>query len=76
MSEQALAIIDECRMRLQEIGIEDVLIAVGSDTGIAFSFKGATKSVAFLAMSAWMEILMESIGNSTTDSGPINFGGE
>ena len=74
MSEQALAIIDECRQRLQEIGVEDVLIACGSDNGVAFSFKGATKSVAYLAMSAWMEIMMESVANSTIDSGPINLG--
>ncbi len=47
-NEEAMAIIDECRARLSEVGIEDVLIAVGAGNGTAFSFKGASKSLAYL----------------------------
>ena len=38
-NEKAMAIIDECRERLTEIGVEDVLIAVGAGNGTAFSFR-------------------------------------
>ena len=39
-NEVAMSIIDECRARLAEVGIEDVLIAVGAGNGTAFSFRG------------------------------------
>ena len=69
-NDAAMAVIDDCRMRLQELGVDDVLIACGSDnTGIAYSFKGGTKSLAYLAMSAWLEIMMDAVSNSVIDSG-------
>jgi len=70
-NEAAMAIIDSARMQLQEIGVEDVLIAIGGDGGVAFSFGGNTKSLAYLAMSSWLEIMMGSVANSYTDSGPV-----
>lgn len=73
-NEAAMAIIDECRMRLQAEGIEDVLIEMGGDGGVAFSFSGASKSLAYLAMTAWLEVMMSSMANAHVDSGPL--GGE
>ena len=67
-NEQAMAIIDSCRMQLQELGINDVLIAIGGDGGVAFSFSGATKTLAYLSMSSWLEIMMESVANSHVGS--------
>lgn len=69
-NEQAMAIIDDCRAQLAEAGVEDVLIAIGSEGGVAFSFGGGTKSLAYLSMSAWLEIMMSSIANTYTDSKP------
>jgi hypothetical protein len=68
-NEQAMAIIDDCRARLQEAGVEDVLIAMGGEGGIAFSFSGNTKTLAYLAMSAWLEVMMTSMDNTYVDSG-------
>jgi hypothetical protein len=68
-NEQAMAIIDDCRARLQEAGVEDVLIALGGEGGIAFSFSGNTKTLAYLAMSAWLEVMMTSMDNTYVDSG-------
>lgn len=67
--EQAMAIIDECRARLTEVGVEDVLIAVSTGNGTAFSFKGASKSLAYLSMAAWMEIMLNSMANDPIDVG-------
>ena len=67
-NEQAMAIIDSCRMQLQDLGLDDVLIAIGGEGGVAFSFSGATKNLAYLAMSSWLEIMMESVANSHVDS--------
>lgn len=64
-----MAIIDDCRARLQEAGVEDVLIAMGGEGGIAFSFSGNTKTLAYLAMSAWLEVMMTSMDNTYVDSG-------
>lgn len=64
-----MAIIDDCRARLQEAGVEDVLIALGGEGGIAFSFSGNTKTLAYLAMSAWLEVMMTSMDNTYVDSG-------
>ena len=68
-NEKAMAIIDECRERLTEIGVEDVLIAVGAGNGTAFSFRGASKSLAYLSMAAWMEIMLNSMANNQIDTG-------
>ena len=68
-SETAMAIIDECRARLSEAGIDDVLIAVGAGNGTAFSFKGSSRSLAYLAMAAWMEIMLNSMANNPIDTG-------
>ena len=68
-NEKAMAIIDECRERLTEIGVEDVLIAVGAGNGTAFSFRGASKSLAYLSMAAWMEIMLNSMANKPIDTG-------
>ncbi|MBK37944.1 MAG: hypothetical protein CMB45_03025 [Euryarchaeota archaeon] len=68
-NEKAMAIIDECRERLTEIGVEDVLIAVGAGNGTAFSFRGASKSLAYLSMAAWMEIMLNSMANNPIDTG-------
>lgn len=68
-NEVAMSIIDECRARLSEVGIEDVLIAVGAGNGTAFSFKGASKSLAYLSMAAWMEIMLNSMANNPIDTG-------
>ena len=71
-NEKAMAIIDDCRARLQEEGIEDVLIALGGEGGVAFSFSGATKTLAYLAMSAWLEVMMSSMTNQYVESGPLS----
>ena len=68
-NEKAMAIIYECRERLTEIGVEDVLIAVGAGNGTAFSFRGASKSLAYLSMAAWMEIMLNSMANNPIDTG-------
>ena len=44
-NERAMAIIDDCRARLQEEGMEDVLIALGGEGGVAFSFSGSSKTL-------------------------------
>jgi hypothetical protein len=46
-----------------------VLIAVGAGNGTAFSFKGASKSLAYLSMAAWMEIMLNSMANNPIDAG-------
>tara|TARA_B100000035_G_scaffold185608_1_gene158351 strand:+ start:12594 stop:12824 length:231 start_codon:yes stop_codon:yes gene_type:complete len=71
-NERAMAIIDDCRARLQEEGIEDVLIALGGEGGVAFSFSGATKTLAYLSMSAWLEVMMSSMANQHLDSGALS----
>ena len=68
-SEVAMSMIDECRARLAEVGVEDILIAVGTGNGTAFSFKGASKSLAYLSMAAWMEIMLNSMANNPIDTG-------
>ena len=68
-NEEAMAMIDECRSRLAEVGVEDVLIAVGAGNGTAFSFKGAIKSLAYLSMAAWIEIMLNSMANKPIDRG-------
>jgi hypothetical protein len=73
-NERAMAIIDDCRARLQEEGMEDVLIALGGEGGVAFSFSGSSKTLAYLAMSAWLEVMMSSMSNQYLDSGAM--GGE
>lgn len=70
-NERVMAVIDACRLELHELGVEDVLIAIGGEGGVAFSFAGGTKSLAYLSMSAWLEIMMESVANSYTDSNPM-----
>ena len=68
-NEAAMAIIDDCRARLTEVGVEDVLIVIGTSNGTAFSFKGASKSLAYLSMAAWMEIMLNSMANNPIDTG-------
>ena len=70
-NEKAMAIIDDCRARLQEAGVEDVMIAMGGEGGVAFSFSGATKTLAYLSMSAWLEVMMSSMVSQHVESGPL-----
>jgi len=70
-NEKAMAIIDDCRARLQEAGVEDVMIAMGGGGGVAFSFSGATKTLAYLSMSAWLEVMMSSMASQHVESGPL-----
>ncbi|MBU02535.1 MAG: hypothetical protein CME55_04500 [Halieaceae bacterium] len=70
-NEKAMAIIDDCRARLQEAGVEDVMIAMGGEGGVAFSFSGATKTLAYLSMSAWLEVMMSSMASQHVESGPL-----
>ena len=62
MSEAALAIMDECKMRLAEVGINEVLIAAFSEeNGAGYSYSGNPKTLAYLANTALLEILFESV---------------
>lgn len=67
-----MAIIDDCRARLQEEGMEDVLIALGGEGGVAFSFSGSSKTLAYLAMSAWLEVMMSSMSNQYVESDALS----
>jgi hypothetical protein len=63
-NEQALAIIDACRMQLKELGIEEILIgAYQADGKAAYSYSGNPKTLAFMAQSLLLEVMFESIGN-------------
>ncbi len=62
VSEVALAIMDECKKRLAEIGITEVLIASYVDgTGAGYSYNGNPKTLAYLANTALLEVLFESV---------------
>lgn len=62
VSEAALAIMDECKMRLAEVGINEVLIAAFSEeNGAGYSYSGNPKTLAYLANTALLEILFESV---------------
>jgi len=62
-SEQALAIIDECKTRLQEIGITELLITIfNEEDGIGIVYNGNPMKLSYLAQSAAMEVLIESVG--------------
>lgn len=62
MSETALAIMDECKQKLAEIGIKEVLIAAYVDgTGAGYSYNGNPKTLAYLANTALLEVLFESV---------------
>ena len=61
VNESALAIMDECKKRLAEVGIHEVLIASFSEgTGAGYSYNGNPKTLAYLANTALLEILFES----------------
>ncbi len=62
VNEVALAIMDECKKRLAEIGVTEVLIAAFSDgTGAGYAYNGNPKTLAYLASTAHLEILFESV---------------
>ena len=62
-SEQALAIIDECKTRLQEIGITELLITIFNEEDcIGIVYNGNPMKLSYLAQSAAMEVLIESVG--------------
>ena len=62
VSETALAIMDECKQKLAEIGITEVLIAAYVDgTGAGYSYNGNPKTLAYLANTALLEVLFESV---------------
>jgi len=62
VNEIALSIMDECKKRLAEIGIKEVLIAAYVDgTGAGYSYNGNPKTLAYLANTALLEVLFESV---------------
>ena len=62
MNETALAIMDECKMKLAEIVVKEVLIAAFSEeNGAGYSYNGNPKTLAYLANTALLEILFESV---------------
>lgn len=62
VNEMALSIMDECKMRLAEIGIKEVIIAAFSEeNGAGYSYSGNPKTLAYLANTALLEILFESV---------------
>jgi hypothetical protein len=61
VNEVALAIMDDCKKRLAEIGVNEVLISAFSEgTGAGYSYNGNPKTLAYLANTALLEILFES----------------
>ena len=62
VNETALAIMDECKQKLAELGINDVMVAAFVDgTGAGYSYNGNPKTLAYLANTALLEILFESV---------------
>ena len=62
MSESALAIMDECKQRLAELGVHEVMIAAFTEEGGAgYSYSGNPKTLAYLANTALLEVLFESV---------------
>jgi len=61
VNEVALAIMDDCKKRLAEIGVNEVLISAFSEgTGAGYSYNWNPKTLAYLANTALLEILFES----------------
>ena len=69
-NEQIMAIIDECRLRLKEIGVEDVLIGAFDNEagGAAYSYSGNPKTLAYMANTLLLEVMFESM---VQDTAPI-----
>ena len=62
VNEKALAIMDDCKQRLAEVGIHEVLIASFTEgSGAGYSYSGNPKTLAYLANTALLEILFESV---------------
>ncbi len=58
---------------LKEMGVEDFIFAAGSSSGLlAIQYDGDPRGVCFLAMSALMNAMFDSIDN---DTGEISHGG-
>ena len=58
---------------LKELGVEDFIFAAGSSSGLlAIQYDGDPRGVCFLAMSALMNAMFDSIDN---DTGEISGGG-
>tara|TARA_B100000029_G_C17593888_1_gene963415 strand:- start:1879 stop:2121 length:243 start_codon:yes stop_codon:yes gene_type:complete len=58
---------------LKELGVEDFIFAAGSSSGLlAIQYDGDPRGVCFLAMSALMNAMFDSIDN---DTGEISHGG-
>ncbi len=61
-NEQALAIIDDCKVRLQEIGITEILITtLNGENDVSIVYNGNPMKLAYLANTALMEVLIESV---------------
>ena len=72
-SEQALAIIDDCRQRLKEIGVTECLVAIYTEEGGAgYVYNGNPKTLAYLANTALLEVLFESVGVRTDTGGNLD----
>ena len=58
---------------LKEMGVEDFIFAAGSSSGLlAIQYDGAPRGVCFLAMSALMNAMFDSIDSET---GEVSHGG-
>lgn len=58
---------------LKELGVEDFIFAAGSSSGLlAIQYDGDPRGVCFLAMSALMNAMFDSMDN---DTGEISHGG-
>ncbi len=60
--EQALAKMDALVQELKELGVEDMVLAAGNNDGFfAVKYGGDYRGVAYLAMSALMNIMFDSM---------------
>ena len=71
--ELIMAKVNAFALELKELGIEDFVFAAGSSSGLlAIQYDGDPRGVCFLAMSALMNAMFDSIDN---DTGEISHGG-
>ena len=67
-NEQALAIIDDCKVRLQEIGITEILITtLNGENDVSIVYNGNPMKLSYLAQSALMEVLIESVSMNSME---------
>jgi hypothetical protein len=71
--EIVMAKVNAFAQELRDLGVEDFVFAAGSSTGLlAIQYDGDPRGVCFLAMSALMNAMFESIDNTT---GEVYHGG-